>query len=70
MLSARPLELYFTKNGRAEGRLEGKLEGKLEERLEVALEAIKEGLPLNVVAKITGLNIDEVKELVSKIANN
>ena len=34
-----------------------------------ALEAIKEGLPLNVVAKITGLDIDE-EELVSNIANN
>ena len=56
--------------GMKKGMEKGMEQGKQARNIEVAMQAIKEGLPTNVIVKITGLNVDEVKELASKIANN
>ena len=53
--------------GMLKGKTEGKLEGKLEGKVEVALGAIQKGLPVELVADITGLSLDEVKELAAKV---
>lgn len=44
---------------REEGRKEGKIEGKKE----TARAALKEGLPADMVARITGLSPDEVQKI-------
>ena len=54
--------------GRLEGRLAGRLEVeakyKLEGKLEAARNAIKEGLSLETVAKISGLPLETITELM------
>jgi predicted transposase/invertase (TIGR01784 family) len=50
-----------------EGRLEGRQEGRQEERQEVALKALRENLPLETVARLTGLPLAEVKQLAAKL---
>ena len=51
--------------GLLEGRLEGRLEGTLEGRLEVARNFLREKMPVELVAKGTGLSLEEVKQLAS-----
>jgi predicted transposase/invertase (TIGR01784 family) len=65
--------------GRLEGRLEGLQEGEQKGRLEglqegeqkgiqeVALNALRENLPLETVARLTGLPLAEVKQLAAKL---
>lgn len=45
--------------GRAEGRVEGKAEGKRE----IAMNMLHEGIEPSLIAKVTELNIDEIKAL-------
>ena len=53
-------------SAREEGKLEGRLEGKLEGRLEVARNAIKEGLSPETVAKIAGLPLETINDLMKE----
>ena len=47
-----------------EGKPEGILEGEMKGKLEVARNALKEGLQIEVVAKIAGLSIETITTLV------
>jgi predicted transposase/invertase (TIGR01784 family) len=49
--------------GILKGRLEGKLEGKIEGKLEIARSMLKEGLDINLVSKISGIEIQQLKSL-------
>jgi predicted transposase/invertase (TIGR01784 family) len=48
---------------REEGIEEGKAEGKMEGILKVAKNMLAENTPLDFIAKVTGLSIDEIKKL-------
>ena len=45
------------------GKIEGKIEGKLEEKIKIAKNAIKEGLPTELIIKLTGLSLQEIQNL-------
>ena len=49
--------------GRVEGRAEGRAEGKKEKAKEIALNLLAYHTPIEVIAKTTGLTIEEVKKL-------
>ena len=51
------------KEGREEGIKEGIKEGIREGRIEVAKESLKEGMPIDIIAKITGLDLKEIETL-------
>jgi predicted transposase/invertase (TIGR01784 family) len=42
---------------------DGKADGKLEEKLEIARNLKQEGLPIEMIEKVTGLSIEEIKHL-------
>lgn len=46
-----------------EGKIEGKIEGKVERSIEIATNLIKQEIPLDVVAKATGLSKEEIEKL-------
>ena len=48
---------------REEGEAKGEVKGRQAEKLEVAGMALTEGLPLNVIAKLTGLSEAEIARL-------
>ncbi len=52
--------------GRAEGRAEGIAEGRAEERVEVAKKLLAMGMPIEDIAKATGLKADEIEKLGRK----
>jgi predicted transposase/invertase (TIGR01784 family) len=56
--------------GEQKGRLEGKQEGRLEGIQEVALKALRENLPAETVARLTGLPLAEVQQLAAKLDSN
>ncbi len=58
---------YAESRGRAEGRLEGKLEGKLEGTLEIAANMLQKGLPVSLIAEVTGLSEMEIEALNKKL---
>ena len=49
--------------GREEGREEGHEEGREERNLEVAINLLQLGTPCEIVAKATGLSLEEVTKL-------
>ena len=49
--------------GRAEGLEEGRAEGRAEEKLEIAKNMKADGQPLDLIAKFTGLTIEEIEKL-------
>ena len=51
------------KEGKEEGRIEGKKEGKEEGRKEFALKLLAHNFPLDEIADLTDLSIDEIKKL-------
>ena len=51
---------------RDEGIKKGKEEGRKEEKLEIAKNLLKEKIPIEKIAKITGLSEKELKELTSE----
>ncbi|MDR1397497.1 MAG: PD-(D/E)XK nuclease family transposase, partial [Desulfarculales bacterium] len=53
--------------GEQKGRLEGKLEGKLEGIQEVAANALRENMPAETVARLTGLPLAEVKQIAAQL---
>jgi len=46
-----------------EGKIEGKIEGQIEGKIEVAKNLLKIGIDINIIAKSTGLTIEEIREL-------
>lgn len=46
-----------------EGKEEGIREGKIEEKIEIALNSLKENVDIQLIAKITGLSIEEIEQL-------
>lgn len=55
-------DLEFVK-GIEKGKIEGKIEGKIAERNAIALKLMEEQLPLEKISAITGLSLEEVKEI-------
>jgi DNA repair protein RadC len=49
--------------GRKEGRKEGKKAGREQERIKIAKKALKKGTPIEFIAELTGLSIEEIEEL-------
>ncbi len=49
--------------GRAEGRAEGLTLGQIAERRRVALNLLSEGIPLEVIARVTGLSFEQIQQL-------
>ena len=56
-------KFFGYEDGKAEGKIEGKAEGKLENKIEVAILSKKEGLPIPLISKLTGLSEKEIEEL-------
>ena len=54
--------------GRAEGKAEGEEKGRWESAKEIALNLYKEKMPVEMIAKVTKLTIQQVKDLVGKAA--
>ncbi|WP_353274108.1 Rpn family recombination-promoting nuclease/putative transposase [Wolbachia endosymbiont (group A) of Ennomos erosarius] len=50
--------------GRAEGKEEGIAEGEQQAKIAVAKNSLKAGVSIDVIAKITGLSLDEIKKLI------
>ena len=55
--------------GRAEGLVKGREEGREERNMEVAINLLQLGTPCEVVAKATGLSMEEVTKLKKKEQN-
>lgn len=51
------------KKGREEGRKEGKIEGERNKAIQIAMQLKLDGMPIERVAKITGLSIEEIGKL-------
>ena len=54
---------YAEKKAKEEGKIEGIGEGKMKEKLEIAKSLKKEGLSTELIAKTTGLSIEEIEAL-------
>lgn len=54
-------ESYFT--GKDDGRIEGKIEGRLEGKQEAAKNFLNCGIDIDIIAKCTGLDIEQIKSL-------
>ncbi len=50
--------------GYDDGKVEGLEEGKKQEQITIAKNFLKDGIPIEVVSKNTGLNIEELKNLI------
>lgn len=55
--------LSVMQNERAEGREKGREEGRAEIRIANALSMLADNMPIELVAKYSGLTIEEVKAL-------
>lgn len=49
---------------------EGLAEGRAQEVRRVAMNSLKEGISVEIVAKVTGLSVEQVRQLVSEEASN
>jgi predicted transposase/invertase (TIGR01784 family) len=49
--------------GKIEGKVEGKIEGKVEEKIEIAKKLKENGVPFDLIAKSTGLTLEEIEQL-------
>ncbi len=56
--------------GLAEGRAKGIAEGRAEEVRRVAINLLQEGISVEIVAKVTGLSVEQVQQLVNEEAGN
>ncbi|MEA5597678.1 Rpn family recombination-promoting nuclease/putative transposase [Rivularia sp. UHCC 0363] len=52
--------------GKAEGRAEGKAQGSQETARTIAVNLLKEGLAIDLIAKTTGLTVEQVQQLQSE----
>ncbi|MDR3079038.1 MAG: hypothetical protein LBU15_03290 [Rickettsiales bacterium] len=55
------------RKGREEGRVEGMEKGMEEGARKTALAMLMEGLPLSLIARCTGLTIDEISRLENQL---
>jgi predicted transposase/invertase (TIGR01784 family) len=55
--------------GKQEGLQEGRQEGRQEVKLEIAVNALRERIPVEAVAKLTGMTIDELKQIAAELAD-
>jgi predicted transposase/invertase (TIGR01784 family) len=55
------------KRGISEGMMKGKMEGMMEGARRTALSMLMEGLPSSLVARCTGLTIDEIRKLENQL---
>ncbi len=53
--------------GKIQGKMQGKIEGKVEGKIEVAQNALKKGLPVNLIAELTGLSEKDIARLSSEM---
>ena len=53
--------------GRAEGLVKGREEGREERNMEVAINLLQLGTPCEIVAKATGLSMEEVAKLKEEV---
>ena len=53
--------------GRAEGREEGREEGRADAKQQIAINFLQLGTPCEVVAKATGLSLEEVAKLKEEV---
>jgi predicted transposase/invertase (TIGR01784 family) len=51
------------KNSLETAKDEGKIEGKIEAKLEIAQKAMEKGLSIDDIVELTGLSIEQIKEL-------
>ncbi|WP_347488996.1 hypothetical protein ABDB91_17650 [Desulfoscipio sp. XC116] len=63
VLKMTQIEQWIREEGRKEGKEEGREEGEAKKALETARAALKKGLPEEVVAEITGLDMKTIKKL-------
>ena len=49
--------------GYDDGKIEGLEEGAKKEKISIAKNFLKDGIPIEVISKNTGLNIEELEEL-------
>ena len=56
--------------GKAEGRAEGRAEGSQEAARNIAVNLLKEGLSIDLIAKTTGLTIEQVQQLQNTQTKN
>ena len=50
-------------NGEIKGRAEGEAKGRAEGKASVAASMIKEGLDMQLISKLTGFSLEELKNL-------
>jgi predicted transposase/invertase (TIGR01784 family) len=55
---------YAAEEAEIKGKLEGKLEGKKEEKIEIAIRLMSDGLPMEKVAQLTSLPLNEIQNLI------
>ena len=60
--------LVSREEAKEEGKAEGEEKGRWESAKEIALNLYKEKMPVEMIAKVTKLTIQQVKELVGKAA--
>ena len=58
---------YAKETGLEEGLAKGREEGRKERNLEVAINLLQLGTPCEVVAKATGLSVEEVAKLKERL---
>ena len=54
-------KMHYTQKG----KIQGIEEGMEKEKIEIAKNMLKEGLPIDMVSKLTGLSENEVKRLMN-----
>jgi predicted transposase/invertase (TIGR01784 family) len=59
----------WKQEGKLEGKQEGKLEGKQEEKREIALNLLREGVDVELIAKVTGLAIEDIQKLGTQLSS-
>ena len=56
---------HAEEKGIIKGEAKGRAEGRVEEKKEIALNLLAYNTPIDIIAKSTGLSIDEIKKLKS-----
>ena len=56
---------HAEEKGIIKGEAKGRAEGRVEEKKEIALNLLAYNTPIDIIAKSTGLSIEEIKKLKS-----
>ena len=59
----RRINLLASKSDLEEERIKGKAEGEKQKAIDIAKEMLADGMPIDKIAKFTGLSTDEIKAL-------